>query len=118
MPWAAVAAFWLHRSPREAVMTTHLNSDTMIERRLRDARQAHSEHRRVTGAEGQAPRRPRLGARAWTAAAVAVLAGLALASFQSLTPSASEPAAAAGISTFDLTRAAGALPMGTSYDAH
>src|SRR5687768_8017371 len=97
---------------REAVMTAHLNSDAMVERRLRDARQAHSEHLRITGGEGSRAQRSWTGVRGLAAVVVAVLALLALASFQSPTPS------AGGISPMDLTRTAGTLPIGSSYDAH
>ena len=93
-------------------MTAHLNSDAMVERRLRDARQAHSEHLRITGGEGSRAQRSWTGVRGLAAVVVAVLALLALASFQSPTPS------AGGISPMDLTRTAGTLPIGSSYDAH
>ena len=99
-------------------MTAHLNSDAMVERRLRDARQAHSEHLRITGGEGSRAQRSWTGVRGLAAVVVAVLALLALASFQSPTPSASETASAGGISPMDLTRTASTLPIGSSYDAH
>ena len=100
-------------------MTNHFDSDSLLEQRLRHARDAQSEHLRFTSPESGTPQREprRLSPRAVAVAIALLLCFVALASLHAPMSVQADVDEALGISTSDLTRSAGALPVSESYDA-
>ena len=103
-------------------MTSNLESfkpDALIERRIRDAREARVPYpsQPSPGRSRGAASRRRISGRGLSVAAAAGLALIALGSFRAPPP---HPAAASmpGLSIADLAKNAGELPTAEAFDAH